>query len=206
MPHDRPADIPFKELVRRTDGVQPWRRIFHAANGIVIVLALTTVPIGHWTALGLLGAALVVMALMDWVRMGNPQLNHLFFRTFPSLVSPREASKVASSTWYALGVVLALLLFPRQEALAGILVLALADPAAGLVGRRWGRWPFGAGTLEGSAAFVAVAFVVILPFAPWWAAMAAAVVAALVERTPWPLDDNLLVPVTVAAVLHLAAL
>ena len=41
---------------------------------------------------------------------------------------------------------------------------------------------------------------------PWWAALAAAAVAALVERTPWPVDDNLVIPVTVAAVLHLAAL
>jgi dolichol kinase len=206
MTHDQPADLPFRELVRRTDGPQPWRRVFHATNGIILVLALKTLPVGHWTALGLLGAAFAVMALVDWVRLGSPRLNSLFFRTFPALVSPREASKVASSTWYALGVILALLLFPRQEALAGILVLALADPAAGLVGRRWGRWPFGAGTLEGSAAFVAVAFVVILPFAPWWAALSAAVVAALVERTPWSVDDNLTVPVTVAAVLHLAAL
>jgi dolichol kinase len=206
MTHDRAADIPFPELVRRADGVQPWRRIFHAANGIIIVLALQTIPLGHWTALGLLGAAFVVMALVDWVRLANPQLNHLFFRAFPSLVSPRESRKVASSTWYALGVILALLLFPRQEALAGVLVLALADPSAGLIGRRWGRRPFGAGTLEGTAAFVVVAFVAILPFAPWWAALAAAVVAALVERTPWPVDDNLVIPVTVAAVLHMAAL
>jgi dolichol kinase len=206
MTHDQAADIPFRELVRRADGVQPWRRIFHAANGIIIVLALQAIPVGHWTALGLLGAGFAVMALVDWARLANPQLNHLFFRTFSSLVSPREARKVASSTWYALGVILALLLFPRQEALAGILVLALADPAAGLVGRRWGRRPFGAGTLEGTAAFVVVAFVATLPFAPWWAALAAAVVAALVERTPWSVDDNLLVPVTVAAVLHLAAL
>lgn len=206
MTYDQAADASFGELVRRTNGEQPWRRIFHAANGILIVLALQTVPVGHWTALGLLGAAFLLMALVDWVRLANPQLNYLFFRTFPSLVSPREARKVASSTWYALGVILALFLFPRQEALAGILALALADPAAGLVGRRWGRRPFGAGTLEGTAAFVLVAFLAILAFAPWWAALAAAIVAALVERTPWPVDDNLVIPVTVAAVLHLAAL
>jgi dolichol kinase len=203
---EQAANIPFRELVRRADGMQPWRRVFHAANGIIVVLALQTIPVGRWTALGLLGAAFAVMVLVDWGRLANPRLNHLFFRTFSSLVSPREARKVASSTWYVLGVILALLLFPRQEALAGILVLALADPAAGLVGRRWGRRPFGAGTLEGTAAFVVVAFVAILPFAPWWAALAAAMVAAMVERTPWNVDDNLVIPVTVATVLHLAAL
>lgn len=153
MTYDQATDVPFRELVRKADGVQPWRKIFHAANGMMIVLALQTIPVGHWTALGLMGAAFVLMALVDWVRLANPQLNHLFFRTFLSLVSPREARKVASSTWYALGVILAL-----------------------------------------------------LPFAPWWAALAAAAVAALVERTPWPVDDNLVIPVTVAAVLHLAAL
>lgn len=206
MNEDRTLEIPFRELVRRSDGVQPWRRVFHAANGILIVVALKTLPIGTGTAMGLLAAAFAVLVIMDGFRLVNPRLNRLFFQAFSYLVSPREVRKVASSTWYLLGVVLALALFPREEALAGILVLALADPAAGFVGRTWGRRPFGSGTLEGTAVFLAVAFVTILPFAPWWAALAAGAAAALVERTPWPVDDNLVIPVTVAAVLHLAAL
>lgn len=196
-------DRRFAGLVRRTKGVQPWRKLFHAVNGVSIVLALTILPIPTWTAVAFLGAVLALLAVMDGVRLTDRGLNRRFFRTFSPLASPREARGVASSTWYALGVVLTLLLFPRQEALAGILVLALADPAAGVVGRVWGRHRLGRGTWEGTGAFVAVAFVALLPFVPWWAALTTALITAVVERVSWPLDDNLVIAPAVAGILLL---
>ncbi len=206
MTQDPHADPHFTELVRKTEGIQPWRRIFHAANGVFIVVTLKALPIATWDAAVLLGSVLSVLLLVDGARLANPRLNRLFFRLFAFLASPREARKPASSTWYLLGVVLTLLIFPRHEALGGILVLALADPAAGYVGRRWGRRRWGSGTLEGSAAFVAVAFLTLLTFVPWGAALAAALVGALVEQAPWEVDDNLVIPPAVAAVLLLAGL
>lgn len=190
-------DAAFARLVAETEGLQPWRRLFHAANGVLVVLALTTLPVETWLALIILGAALLVAALMDVLRLASPALNRLFFRAFSSLASPREAEGVASSTWYVAGMLLALLLFPRPWALGGILVLALADPAAGFVGRSLGTRTFGAGTWEGSATFAGVAFLALLPFAPWWAALAAALVTTLVEAVPWELDDNLTIPLAV---------
>ncbi len=195
-------DSRLSELVRRTEGVQPWRRAFHAANGVFLVLALKTLPIGTWTAAVLLGTVLSVLVLVDGVRLANPSLNRLFFQAFSHLASPREAGGLASSTWYLLGVVLTLMIFPRHEALAGILVLALADPAAGFVGRSWGKRRLGTGTVEGTLTFAVVAFLTLLAFAPWRVALATAVVTALVERTPWSLDDNLVLPPTVAALLY----
>lgn len=200
---NREQDSPLMELVARTEGLQPWRRVFHAGNGVLIVAALGILPIDTWTALVLLGSILSVLLLMDGLRLTNPKLNRMFFQAFTPLASPREAGKVASSTWYVGGVLLALLLFPRSVALAGVLVLALADPAAGVVGRAVGTRSFGAGTVQGSVTFALVAFLCLLPFAPWWAALAAAVAATLVEALPWPVDDNLTIPPTAAGTLVL---
>ncbi len=201
MSFDARRDPEFESLVRRSQGFQPWRRIFHAANGIFIVLALKALPIRTWDAVVLLGVVFSVLLLLDGVRLTNPQLNRLFFQLFSPLVSPREAKKPASSTWYVLGILLTLLLFPRQQALGGILVLALADPAAAFAGRHWGKRRLGAGTVEGSLAFVGVAFLVLLPFTPWPVALAGALAGALVEVLPWDVDDNLVVPPVVAGVL-----
>ncbi len=140
---------------------------------------------------------------IDAIRLYDPDLNRRFFRVFMALASPREAKELASSTWYLLGVLVTLLLFPRPYALAGILVLALADPAASVVGRLWGRIPFLGGSVRGTAAFAVVAFLVLLLFVPWWAALVTAVATALLEASPLDLDDNLLVPLTAAGVLFL---
>ena len=198
------SDDPFLlDAVHRTEGLQPWRRVFHAANGTLVVLSLAFLGLEVPTALLLLGVALALSLIMDLVRLVDPKMNVLFFRSFPSLASPREARRIASSTWYALSAFLVLWIFPRPYAMAGILVLAWADPAASVVGQQWGRKPFLAGSVRGTGAFVIVAFCALLFFVPWWMALPTAIVTALMEASPFKADDNLIVPLTAAGFLYL---
>jgi dolichol kinase len=193
----------FSELVKKTEGVQPWRRVFHAANGTVLVLVLMVGVFQDRTVLVTLGILLVILLLMDVFRLAIPEVNLLFFRSFTLLASPRETARLSSSTWYLLAILLTLILFPRDAALGGILVLALADPSASFVGRRWGKKRLGSGTVEGSLVFFAVAFGVLTLWAPWPQALGAAVFTAVVEALPWPIDDNLSVPLAAAGALLL---
>lgn len=187
--------------MERTRGGQPWRRLFHAANGLLIALVLTGWPISDRAAAGALLAITTILLVFDFVRLSIPAVNALFFRMFTALVSPREARGVASSTWYMIGVTLSVALFPRHEAVSGMLVLALADPAASYIGRRWGRRAFLGGTVAGSTAFLCVALAVLVLRHGWPAALAVAPVLAFLERRSWPLDDNLTVPLAGAAAL-----
>ncbi len=189
----------FQDLVRRTEGLQPWRRIFHATNGIVMagVLLLADPP---WaTAVVLLTLLTLGAFALDVVRFTVPVVNRLFFRVLRPLASPREATGIASSTWYLVGCTLAVVAFPREIAVAAILVLALADPAASWIGRRWGRRRLGTGTFLGTSAFAAVAAAVLTPFLGLPAALLVGVATAGVEILPWPLDDNLVVPLVAGA-------
>jgi dolichol kinase len=111
---------------------------------------------------------------------------------------PREAVGIASSTWYLVGAFLAYALFPMRVAVPGILVLAFADPAAGTLGRLYGRRRLGHGTWVGSAAFLGVAFAVLASFLGPAPGLAAALLVTMVEVVPWRLDDNLTVPVAAA--------
>ena len=102
------------------------------------------------------------------------------------------------------GILAAVALFPLEAAVPAIWVLALADPAAGCVGRRWGRRRLGTGTLEGVATFVLVAGAVLSVAVPLPVALLGAVVGGLVEIAPWRVDDNLVIPPAVAGVLWVA--
>jgi dolichol kinase len=164
--------------------------------GILVLLD----PPWIWTVAAL-GSLTLLLFLSDLARFSIPGLNRLFFRLFRPFASPREARGVASSTWYIAGCFLAVAVFPREVAVASILVLALADSVASYVGRRWGRRPFGTGSVEGSTVFFLVAFLILVPVAGWGVAAVVAGLTALVERTPWPLDDNLTVPLTAGLLL-----
>ena len=91
-----------------------------------------------------------------------------------------------------------------------LLFVAIGDPAAALVGthfpgpRFWGKSP------SGIVAFIAAALgvwaiVCAAGYGQWsWAIVVAAVVAAVVEFAPTPIDDNLTVPLIGGAVLTAA--
>jgi dolichol kinase len=188
-------------LVARTEGLQPWRRIFHALCGLIVVALLVGLEPEWIVATGVLGVLTLVVLAADLLRLVRPELNRLFFRLFPALASPREERRLASSTWFLLGVFFAVVVFPREVTIPAILVLALADPAASWMGRRWGRRRFGAGTVVGSTVFFLVAALVLAPFVGPGVALAAAAVIALLEAAPWPVDDNLVIPLAAGVVL-----
>lgn len=200
-PQDSSPDPHLSEAVEQTRGFQPWRRVFHAAAGSLMVLVLSVLGLPESNAILILSVTLAFLLTLDVLRLLDPKFNVLFFRAFSFLASPREEKNLASSTWYVLSSLLVLAIFPKPFALAGILVLAWADPAANIVGRRWGKIRLMEGTVRGTAAFAAAAFLALLIFVPWKAAIVAAVVAALLEASPIPLDDNLIVPLTVATTL-----
>jgi dolichol kinase len=201
-----PDRAELDELVQRTRGLQPWRRLFHAANGVATAVALTWLPLERWQAIVILGGILAILVVADVVRLRSLAANRLFFRAFALLASPREARGIASSTWYTLGIFLAVALFPLQYAVSGILVLALGDPAASYIGQRWGERPFMGGTLIGTAAFFGVACTVLGLRHTLPGALVAAAVATIAERRSWPLDDNLMIPLACAGVLAAAGL
>jgi dolichol kinase len=189
------------ELVARTQGLQPWRRVVHALTGLTLAYVPLLLAMPRPLTTTVLGAAVIVAFAADLVRLRVPRLNALFFRAFRTLASPREASRVASSTWFLLGGFLAWTLFPPALAAAALSVLALADPAASVVGRLLGRHRLGKGTVRGTVAFVTTAALVMVPQVGLGPALVAALVTGLAEVVPLPLDDNLTVPITCGMVL-----
>lgn len=169
---------------------------------MVIAVALEFLAPSRGVAILALLAMAATLLIVDAARLTNPGANELFFRTFNKLASPREARGIASSTWYAVGMLIAVAVFPLEAAVSGVLVMGLCDPAAAYVGRRFGTRRFLGGTLEGSLAFFAVAALILGLRHSWPAALAAAAAAAIAERRSWPLDDNLTIPVICAAVVQ----
>jgi dolichol kinase len=196
-----PPSAALDALVARTAGPQPWRKAFHAFNAVWVTGLIWWLDLSNAVVVSVLGALVAVMLAADFLRLRVPAANELFFRAFGALASPREARAIASSTWYAVGLLATFALFPREVAISSVLVMGLADPVAGYLGRRFGRRPFLGGTVEGTAVFFVIAAALMTSRHPWPAALLAAAAAALAERRSWPLDDNLAVPLVCGVTL-----
>lgn len=181
-------------------GQRPLRNAIHAATGLAAWWTLA-VP-APWREAGLV-AIVVVNLLLDLVRWrgGRQWLD----RMLPGVYRDPEPLGVSCATLLGVGYLLAGLMFPPPAAAAGMLALALGDPAAALVGRHFGvRRGMAGKTWVGSVACFVVAALAIwtIPGFGLDAAAAGGAMAALVERRAGPLD-NVLVPVAVAMLMNL---
>jgi dolichol kinase len=184
----------LRHAARRED----VRRVVHAVSGVLGVLALRFS--GRGAGEVLLGGLAVLALALEAARRILPSVQRAVTAVGGALFRPDEESAVSGPTLLACGYAAAWWLFVPQVAATAIVVAALADPAAALVGRRFGRGP--GKSWAGTAACAAVAgAVIVVAGAAGPSAGAGAVAAALAERAPWRGADNLLVPLAVGATL-----
>jgi len=143
----------------------------------------------------------VIAAAAEAARLASPQAAALVARVAGGAFRPAEVRRPSGAGTLALGYALTWWLFPAAVAEAAIVVTALADPAAAIVGSRYGRGA--AKSLAGSLACAGAAALVLAVFGVGPAALVlAAIGAAVAERSPWRGTDNLAVPLVVGALLH----
>lgn len=198
------------------------RKALHLVAALVVPLAMVWIGrIGSIFGLGLLA---VIALTADVLRALWPPFADLIGRVFGSMMRPEERPAVPGpvvvngATWVLVAGFLLAVLVPVETGALVFAAFLIADAAAALVGRTWGRHPWrdGRRTLEGSGAFAATAFVLLMalprvlpyldPMAPW-KALAVALAMAWLEAAPWRINDNVLVP-TLGSLLvwHLGAL
>ena len=186
------------------------RTLSHVLLGLGCVLLYEFV-VTWGQAMLLLGVAFGSFATLEVTRKFSPAWNDfLVDKLFGAISRPRERYRINSATYYLSALVIITLVTPKVAVCAAVLVLALADPAAMIVGFNWGRRRiYEDKTLEGSVGFFVVAFLAVFVylllaaaelsfFACLGYALSVSVVGTLVELYSGKLDDNFTIPVACA--------
>ena len=183
------------------------RKMFHAGSG-VLTLAFPFLFHELWPVLLLTGASVLLIAAVKFVpalraRYGSVA-NRVDRTTLGEIYFPVS---VALLFWLTRGATPLLFVIP-------ILMLTFADATCALVGSRYGMTPYhGASkSLEGSVAFVAVAFLCVhVPLLVWsevgraeslLVAATLALLVMLLEGSAWRGLDNLFIPIGGYFLLH----
>ena len=183
------------------------RNIYHVSNAVVCVVCLRFLSETSVLIIAL------SMATLAWsCEIGRriiPSLNDFLMKLMGKLAHPHEAWRVNSATWYATACVILSLMWNLEVASVGIVVLGFADPAAAIMGRRYGKHQLVNGrTLEGTTVFIVVGTIMswlwltlgwsISPGLALQAAFAGAFAGGIAELFSRRIDDNLSVPVAAA--------
>lgn len=166
--------------------------------------------IGAPLAVWLVSAAAVLAVSGDVLRVVWPPFRRCIRQVFGGLMRPSEWPDAGTSftlngaTSVLVACALAGWLFPLEVAVPVLCAALIADAAAALVGRRFGRHAWGAHerTVEGSAAFGACAAAVLAGFdIALLPLVGAALAGAMLEALPLSLNDNIVVPLGMGVVL-----
>jgi dolichol kinase len=159
-----------------------------------------------------------VFWVLEGLRHFNDTARAFLLWIFNPIAHPHERYRVNSSTWFASALLIIGSLYEPMVCALALVVLGLADPAAALVGRRWGNTKLvNNRSLEGSITFAIVGTLAsLVTLAIWHAdlswqarllvALGASVPAALAELASGRIDDNLSIPVAAATGAYLATL
>jgi dolichol kinase len=207
VPVPRPRPEEPVALATRHD-LHLGRRLFHLLNGVSVATAYA-VLFTHEQVIHIFGTIACVVYIVDRVRIAYPEV---VARHLPSvnkfLVRAEEQFRESAMIPYAIAVLLTILTVPKPAALVAVYTLAIADPAAAVVGITWGRRKISQSkSLEGSAAFFAATLLIVaFVLGEMTGASAAAVAGASItialaasacELLPLRIDDNLTIPLFV---------
>ncbi len=177
------------------------RKAIHIASVVIPVFYAVT----HQKEL-VLNILLILMAgflLVDVLRLKISLVRKLFLDIFGPLLREKERQNhLTGATLLLIGWVLTVAIFKEKPAVVGMLFTSLADPAAAIVGRLWGKNKFWHKSLEGSTAFYFTASFIILAFTNYsWGGLLVALAITVLEMLPIGIDDNLTIPVITAYLL-----
>jgi phosphoserine phosphatase len=154
-------------------------------------------------------AILIIMLLYsmsELARMERKKLPILSSITLNAATQYEIYEFATAPIFFALGILLTLILFPFAASSAAIAIFALGDSTASIFGRIRGRntLPFNKGkTLEGSVFGFVFAFLAGSVFTIPLKSLIGALVAMTVECLPLPVNDNLITPLITGAALTL---
>ena len=171
-----------------------FREGIHASGFLVpVVASLIGVPI----VVVLICLVLGLYGISEALRTEGKKMPVIYQITLRAASQTELYQLVLAPAYFAIGILLTLLLFPVPASSAAIAMFAFGDSAASIFGRYFSKTPLPFNkdkSLEGSMAGFFFAFLAGLLFISPLKALVAAAIAMVVEYLPLPVNDNVLIP------------
>jgi dolichol kinase len=190
-----------------------YARIGTHMSAMVLALVLLHIPMPPFVLMLIAGVSAAICWTLELTRCRSARLNAFLMHIFRRIAHPIETFRPNSATWFTTSLFLLSCIGSSLVASLAVLILGLGDPIAGLIGRRWGHTRLiNERSLEGSLAFVTASFLAVMGYlviaAPELTsasmvllASVASVTGATAELLSRRVDDNLAIPLGVAAIV-----
>ncbi|WP_448584741.1 diacylglycerol/polyprenol kinase family protein [Thermocrinis sp.] len=171
------------------------RKVFHIFGGLLWLIPLFYLP---KSLLLIFSLFVIVLNLTFVLKIAEDKIKPIYKLIYLFERERNLERPAIQALWLNLGVFLSFLFFTKECATVGIVLTAVGDGFAGLIGYHFGKIKIGEKSLEGFLAFFVSSSLALLPFLGAFSFFVA-FVGALVEILPKKIDDNFLLPLVGSA-------
>jgi phosphoserine phosphatase/dolichol kinase len=180
-----------------------FRKTIH---GLGFFVPLIAGRLGLLPMASVIAMVIAVYAVSEWARLQGKNVPLISAITRNAASQWELCDFTLAPIYFAIGILLTLLLFPAPANSAAIAIFAIGDSTASLIGGALSGKPLPfnrSKTLEGSLGGFFFAFLAGTLFVSPWLALVGAVVAMIVEYLPLPVNDNVMMPLCTGLALAL---
>ena len=106
----------------------------------------------------------IVMLIFDYSRIHLKNIRKFFYQFFSIFMRDNEKKQITGASFLFIGSSIVALLFDKEVAIIGLLVLSFSDSFAAIIGLTKGRTKLFNKTLEGSTAFFVSTMTILIIF------------------------------------------
>ena len=181
-------------MLLRTEEIK--RKIIYLSNS-VIPLSYYFFVEDQMMMIWILLSITICFVTVDYFRFRIGWIQKWFRIFFSSMLRKHELEgKLTGATWAFIGATISVFLFEKDIAVLALLFMSVGDTVAALIGQQYGKIKIGEKTIEGFAGgLVSCIFIsIFFPSVIWINSIAGSLIASLIELSPIPVDDNLMIP------------
>jgi dolichol kinase len=181
-------------LLLRSEEIK--RKIIHLSNS-VIPLSYYFFVEDRVMMIWILLSITIFFVAVDYFRFRIGWIQKWFRIFFSSMLRKHELEgNLTGATWAFIGATISVFLFEKDIAVLALLFMSVGDTVAALIGQQYGKIKIGKKTIEGFAGgLVSCIFIsIFFPSVTWINRIAGSLIASLIELSPIPVDDNLMIP------------
>ena len=181
------------------------RKIIHLGNSVI--------PLSYYffiqdriTMVWILFSITICFVSVDYFRYHIGWIQKWFGIFFSPMLRKHELEgNLPGATWAFIGGTTSVFLFEKDIAVLSLLFMSVGDTAAALIGQRYGKIKIGKKSVEGFAGgLISCIFIsIFFPSVIWINRISGSLAASLIELSPLPIDDNLMIPIVSGGVMAL---
>ena len=146
-----------------------------------------------------------MMISFDLLRINSTSFSTFYYKYFNIFTREMEKDKITGASFVFAGSLLTVLIFDKEIAFWGLLIMSISDSFAAVVGVLFGKTKLFSKSLEGSLAYFCSAFVILsLSKLGLVEILLVSLISTVAELfSSYKYNDNVIIPLTTCAAIYI---